>query len=102
MGRAPRCCPAYFLVPSQAGVLTPSSPRKIGGRDGCCPRCFLLDRQASPLFLFASFQDWCGVPVMLRTGPDGRQLYRLGRVFNDLPPPMKVAGRGLAPRRTSF
>ena len=56
-----------------------------GGLCGHCSRDLPLDRR---LLFVAELtgQKWCGVRVMLPTGPNGLRFYRPARVFSELPP----------------
>ncbi len=58
---------------------------EIGGLCGHCSRDLPLDRR---LLFVAELtgQKWCGVRVMLPTGPNRLRFYRPARVFSELPP----------------
>ena len=71
---------SIFLVPAHFGCASEN-----GGLCGHCSRDLPLDRR---LLFVAELtgQKWCGVRVMLPTGPNGLRFYRPARVFSELPP----------------
>ncbi len=102
IGRVPRCCPGFALIPNQVGSLSPShafSSNPQPTRRARSPHVHSIFR---PLLraprVGCGFDDerkWCGVRVMLPTG-EVRRGYSSVRVFSDLPPqfwPAKFAKR---------
>ena len=92
IGRVPRCCPEFALIPNQVGSLSPShafSSNPQPTRRARSPHVHSIFR---PLLraprVDCGFDDeikWCGVRVMLPTG-EVRRGYSSVRVFSELPP----------------